>query len=797
VRHEDLSLLEDLVRIANPVPHADALKDSEAASRVLLLVKEQTDAAWSPAATPDHAPSPRRGWLRPALVVAIAFVVALSAVGIVTVLRHDPAGVVEQPDPVTTTGAPEIIEDAATFEVAPFADIESALSRAWPLNQVADLAFAPDGSLWAATAGGVVNWEIDSETPTMFTTADGLPALSAQGIDVAADGTVWVTAGDWVARYDGSWTSFADFGSIEEVAIQLGMVVASPGGGAWFWADMTSGAGLLHFDGGEWTAFAAPEEWAVVDDLWAAMAFSLDIDPDETLWVGTDNGVLAFDGAAWRHHTPAHSGLPSLVSPSVAAAPDGTIWVGTVAFEGDEVRAVIEPAGVAAFDGSTWTTYRVANGLPNDAAGVAVGDDGTVWALADEGVSRFDGDDWTRFAPVGQSRGTAVGPEGSLWQPASPGIAGFDGEARTSLVVSPDAAPGAIPDLTLSPVGEPVTTATPVGDITWYRFAEPPGIGLHEIRSTPHGLVALDGNALRWSEDLVNWRGTPLPMEPWRLTTDGGRVIVHRDGALWLRWDGDGWVADEFLELNGNLVEQIVVGEPGTVVTAGLDVFHAPDGRIFRLVENAPHPARLMEDWAEQEDLVGCSYISGGTWPGPGDIGPVLPTNVGLIALTPAHPANWNNEPLCEPVLWASGDGLSWELLSAESPFGEGAVVNGAASHDDRHIAVGAIRGEAAIWLSDDGREWTLVDLPANWYRADLPEELTLPSAVAGSNEGWLILEEMGAGWVSRDGSSWTQVPNGMPDTRTFWSPQNISMGHGLIAISGINEELVFGVIEQ
>jgi len=782
VRHDDLSLLEESVRIANPMPDTDHLVGSAAAARVLLMVREQTIGTESPPQT--HLQPVRRGRLRSALVFAAAAAVVLATVGILALVRSEPAEVVEEPDLVTTTSLPEITSDDIVYEVRPVAPTEQQPSLAPSLNDVSDLAFAPDGSLWATTGGGVVRWEIASATPTIFTEVDGLLG-SPRGIDVAADGTVWVSAEDWVARYDGTWTSYSTFGDIEYVRIPSGAVVARPDGGAWFWADMTPDAGLLHFDGTTWTAVAAPADWLVVDDLWGGTAYSLDAGPDETLWVGSDNGVLTFDGESWTHYTPSNSGLPSLIAPWVAVAPDGAVWVGTEAFEGDEVRAAIEAGGLAAFDGSTWITYTTADGLPADEAKPAVGPDGTVWAMADGEVVRLDGSDWISFAGRGHADGSTVGPDGTLWQPTDGGISGFDGSESITFSVSPDVAPRGVPDLTLIPAAAPVTTATPIGNITWYRFTAPLGPGLFDVTTTPYGLMAVGDGVLRWSDDLLNWQGTILPVEPWRLTADNDGVVRRRDGALWLRRDGDSWVADEILEL-GDGVGQIVAGDRGTVIVSGLDMFYAPQGRAFVRVEDPPQPPQLAEEWTDGEYFTGCSYRSISIAPS-AYLGPVLATDGGFAALTPAHPANWRKRPLCEPVVWASSDGRTWELLSAETPFGSHAVVSDVASHNGRHIAVGSELGRYAIWLSDDAITWTRVERPA---------EMIDPTAVAGSDEGWIILEDQGAGWVSTDGMEWTRVPDGMPGTRTFYEPQTISIGHGLIAISG-TEELAFGVLEE
>jgi hypothetical protein len=495
---------------------------------------------------------------------------------------------------------------------------------------------------------------------------------------------------------------------------------------------------------------------------------------------------MSFDGDQWVHYTAANSSLPSDMAPWIAAAPNGTIWVGTEAFVGSEVRNAIAPAGVAVFDGSTWTRFTTLDGLPADNARVAVGDDGTVWALADEGIARFDGSDWIVSTPYGSGFGATVGPDGSLWQPVPSGISGFDGTERTSLMVSPAVAPHGVPALSLVPAAEPVTTVTPIGEITWHRFAVPTGHGLDDITSTPFGLVALDGDVLRWSQDLVHWSGSPLSLDPRNLTIDGRRIIAHLPSALWLRWDQGGWVPDEILELGGT-IDQIMVGDAGTVTTGSGLMFHSEDGRLYTSVDEGPTPPQVEESpiWAA-DGLVGCVYGSV-SWSPNIDVGPVLATAEGFVALTPAHPANWDKQPLCEPVIWWSDDGASWAQVSTETPFGARSVVVGVASHAGRHVAVGSTLGVDSIWVSDDGLAWTAVDPP------DGPVD---PTAVAGSEAGWMLLEDGGRGWVSVDGFTWAPIPEGMPATRTFWSPQTISMGNGLIAISG-TEELVLGVFSD
>ena len=66
---------------------------------------------------------------------------------------------------------------------------------------------------------------------------------------------------------------------------------------------------------------------------------------------------------------------------------------------------------------------------------VAVGADGTVWAIHQNGVSRFDGNTWTAFPDVsGMGMFASVDASGTLWMPARDGgVIGFDGIDITRL----------------------------------------------------------------------------------------------------------------------------------------------------------------------------------------------------------------------------------------------------------------------------------------------------------------------------------------------------------------------------
>ncbi len=397
-----MSQRDDLLRrvmAANPLPAELELPEDVADSRppIDLLINGARVVPThvhhgDPATTP---PPGKRSWrTKPAIVFAAAGLLVLGAIGIVVLSTGGQPDFADEAPPTTMTQLPA---DST-------ADVEA-------------VAVAPDGSLWAATDVGIVRWDLATGAPTVYTTDDGLPTADTLRVVVGSDGAVWTGGPGWMARFDGSWTTF----SAPEIPLAVG-----PDGSVW---TAYGERELARFDGSDWETFEVPlsldQGFAVP---WTAF---LDVAADGTVWTGTHEheGVFAFDGADWTHYSSV-DGLPAPLSGTVAAAPDGTVWVGSVSIDGSP------GAGAARFDGTTWTVYTTADGLLDDIPDVAVGADGTVWAVHETGVSRFDGNTWTAFPGVEGMGGfvAAVDAAGTLWMPARDGgVIGFDGIAITRL----------------------------------------------------------------------------------------------------------------------------------------------------------------------------------------------------------------------------------------------------------------------------------------------------------------------------------------------------------------------------
>src|SRR5262249_8772825 len=71
--------------------------------------------------------------------------------------------------------------------------------------------------------------------------------------------------------------------------------------------------------------------WKVRDGFFKGQVSSIAQTPDAYLWLGTELGLLRFDGArnvAWQPSRDQH--LPSSFIMSLLAARDGTLWIGTL-----------------------------------------------------------------------------------------------------------------------------------------------------------------------------------------------------------------------------------------------------------------------------------------------------------------------------------------------------------------------------------------------------------------------------------------------------------------------------------
>lgn len=313
----------------------------------------------------------------------------------------------------------------------------SCVSYRGPSGNRGMLAVAPDGTLWAKAFQGAVHVVPEGSSAALqglkqalYTTADGLAGDEVTDIAVGTEGAVWFTTLDGVSRLkDGVWTSYRAKDVLpDDVAIA---VTVTPDGGVWVITD--EGISRLDPLTGQWTTSRERTDFG-------RFAYTtMTTGPDGTVWLKTDEGIyqlgwrpgagdkgiearqvyatgaagklarivdmsLAPDGSMWllgplanemvvEHFDPVSGSstrfsfentggaLYSSGLLSIAAGPDGSVWLGTYS------RGLLNfRPGLAADDPGKWTGYPA----PSDSyiGKLAAEPGGALWVLEDQAAQR-------------------------------------------------------------------------------------------------------------------------------------------------------------------------------------------------------------------------------------------------------------------------------------------------------------------------------------------------------------------------------------------------------------------------
>jgi hypothetical protein len=213
-------------------------------------------------------------------------------------------------------------------------------------------------------------------------------------------------------------------------------------------------------------------------------------------------------------------------------------------------------------------------------------------------------------------------------------------------------------------------------------------------------------------------------------------------------------------------------GDGATVMTTETQIFFSTDGHAFAPALQGPDPALLTG--ADNTGRCQPSFGGGGE-----SIGPVVASESGFVALTAGSPGGWDDFPLCEPVVWTSSDGSTWDLDSAESPFGPTSYVYDMAERDGRFVAVGGQGAKfsgATLWVSEDGVTWN--EIPPGHIDGSL---LEYPVSIGTGDAGWVVLHGQ-ALMYSLDGLNWV-APDGPPEIRWGYGAPSAVVGKDRILV--------------
>ena len=147
-----------------------------------------------------------------------------------------------------------------------------------------------------------------------------------------------------------------------------------------------------------------------------------------------------------------------------------------------------------------------------------------------------------------------------------------------------------------------------------------------------------------------------------------------------------------------------------------------------------------------------------------------------------------------DAAVWTSPDGIVWTRVPDEGSvlgMGDWPLMRGVAGGASGFVAAGSDETHAAVWTSQDGTAWIRVPHDESVFGAEGPYEM---SSVTGLGTDWVAVGidwsstlPDAAAWTSRDGLTWSRVPNNegvFGDGRSWLQMDHVAPGGpGLVAV--------------
>ena len=205
-----------------------------------------------------------------------------------------------------------------------------------PDNNISYIKVEQSGKLWVAMYGGGIatfaggNWAVFNSSNSGLTT-DLITTIEFETTSMIK----WIGTGVGLYRYDGNNWEFFDLNNSELPNPFVESILVVGFNQVWIG---NQGPYISLFNGSVWQVYSN-----VIDVAWC-----ISKDKNNNIWIGTNSGIVKFDGTNFTTYNTSNSSLPSNSINDIAVDSNNILWIAT-------------SKGLTKYDGNNWTVFNSSN----------------------------------------------------------------------------------------------------------------------------------------------------------------------------------------------------------------------------------------------------------------------------------------------------------------------------------------------------------------------------------------------------------------------------------------------------